>query len=131
MTTKHYVEYLCPGPLFSEEFSRELPERSSRAALVLAPRNSFAFRLYDLPGETPDLGPEFTVVPKRENVSHRYYIDGEIVTRQQVAEWGPEFRILHSNMGNQGWDPMVRCRTGNFQPLEDGEIVTSLPEETR
>ena len=130
MTTKHYVEYLCPGSLFPEEFSKELPERSVRAALTAAPNNAFAFTLYDLPNEVPDLGPEFQVIPKRQNTSHRYYINGEVITRQQVGAWGPEFRILYSNMGNQGWDPMVRCRTGNFQPLQDGEIVTAIPEET-
>lgn len=100
-----------------------LAERSVACARELAPNHAFAFILYDLPDETPDLGPEFTVIPKRQNQSHRYFIGGKIVTRDEVSGWGKEFSTLHFNMGNKGWNPMVLCRTGNYQPLLDGEIV--------
>ena len=120
---RHFAEYLSPGILFPEESSALLPERTVAIARKLAPKNAFAFTLYDLPDETPDLGSEFTVIPKRQNQSHRYFIGGLVFTREEVGAWGEGFRILHSNMANDGWDPIVLCRTGNYQPLLNGEIV--------
>lgn len=124
---RHKVRFYLPGSLFPDETSRDIDIRTTAAALSVAPGNAFAFVFYDLPDETPDLGPEFSVTPRPQNESGRYYIDAEPHTLAEVEAMGDDYRILASNMRGNRWVTIVRCRTGNWQPLEDGDrIVTTM-----
>lgn len=117
----HKARYLIPGIMFSEEVTRELPERSPEAAVAAAPDEAFGFTLFDVADETPDLGPEYRVVALPQNESDRYYIDGVLLDRGEVEAMGDDFLILASNMRINRWDTVVRCRTGNYQPFTPGE----------
>lgn len=132
MTITHHAEYLLPGLLMPESTRRTLTERSVTEALEHAPEAAFCFKLYST--ETPpDLGPDFTVTPKRKDESGRYYIAAEVFTAEQIEALPGDYTILLANMRGNRWDRLVRCRTGNWQPLEDGDVVleaaATLPEE--
>jgi hypothetical protein len=120
----HHAQYLLPGILMSESTTRQLSSRSPKEAVHGAPEGAFCFILYDLPDEIPDLGPEYTVRPKRQNESGRYYLRPvQILNLEQVEALGEDHRILASNMRANRWDWVVRCCTGNFQPFEDDDQV--------
>lgn len=127
----HKAEYLFPGSLFSEETVRVLPERSVEAAVEAAPKGCFCFTLYDT--ETaPDLGPDFKVLPVRKNVSGRYYLGGELYDVAAIESLASaealDLSILASNMRANGWERVIRCVTGNWQPFTDGDVLVNPME---
>lgn len=136
---RHRAKYLLPGSFFSEDESRELPERSVDAAVAAAPKHAFAFKLYD----TAILDFEFDAglwrvfpIPQNESVTH--YIGGEVFTCDDlralaVAEGKPDgYRVLIGNVTRytpSGYveGKAIRCRTGNWQPFEDGDVLVEAP----
>lgn len=123
---RHRVEYLIPGSLFPESIVRDIEPRTVEAALAEAPDLAFAFVLFDVE-DAPDLGPDFAVTPKRKNVSGRHYIDAEVFTAEQIEalDDGHDYGILLSNMRGNEWPALVRCRTGNWQPLDEGDRIVA------
>jgi hypothetical protein len=82
---RHMVKYLMPGSFFSEDTSRELPERNVEKAVALAPKAAFAFTLYDLPAVDFDYDDErFKVVAKATNESAKHYIGGQVYTADEL-----------------------------------------------
>lgn len=120
---RHFAEYSMPGSFLNEEEGRELDARDVAEAIAKAPASAFAFVLYDPPAEVPDVGPDFRVIPKRQNVSAKHYIDGTVRTLAEIEARGSEVGMLAANMRGNGWDRVVECRTGNFQPFEDGDQI--------
>jgi hypothetical protein len=118
------VEYQFPGVLFAETSSKRVTMRDPLEAVVMAPDESFAFRFYEVT-EAPDLGKEFNVTSVPRNFSGWHYIDAQIFTLEDVDAMGDDFHILASNMRCNGWDRVVRCRTGNFQPFETSDTIVS------
>lgn len=118
----HKVEYLMPGLLVSESITLDLSERSVKEAVDLAPKNAFCFTFFDVP-DAPDLGEEFTVTPKPQNRSGRYYLGGEVLTLKDVREHYGAYSILLSNMRGNEWDAVIKCRTGNFQPFTSEDVI--------
>lgn len=126
---RYQATYYIPGSFLSEEIVRPLDERSVHEALWKAPCGAFAFTLHDLADPPPDLGPEYHVSAVPQNASGRYYIDGEKFTLAEVESWGDQFKVLASNMRSNDWSTIVKCRTGNYQPLERGDrIIPSIEE---
>ena len=120
----HKVEFLLPGSFLPESVVRTLDERSVDAATTQVPAGAFCFVLFDVP-ETPDLGPDFVVTAKRQNVSGRYYLGGDVLTLAEVEALGPEKRILASNMRGNGWARVIKTRRGNWQPFTDEDALLS------
>jgi hypothetical protein len=119
-----YVEYLYPGAFFPEESARPVPERDPARIAREAPANVFAFRFYDVAATTVIVsGQEITTRSAAINATGRYYIDAEKLAAADVEALPGDHRILLANMRSNGWDPILRCRTGNFQPLEDGDVL--------
>lgn len=129
--TTHKAKYFIPGLLFSEETTRILEARDPTEAAAKAPRSAFAFELYDV--EEPDFDYDrerFDVVPKRQNVSGRYYLGGEVLTVAELKErFGddPAHRILIANIEGS-YPAAIRCRTGNWQPFEDGDTLLEVDD---
>ena len=121
----HRVTYYFPGSLFSEESTRTIDHRDPARAADDAPDGAFCFTLHDVE-ETPDLGPDFTVIPKPKNKTGRYYIGGEVFTVEQVEALDGDHDILAANMRCNGYEQVVRCRTGNWQPLEADDVVLEI-----
>lgn len=120
--TVHKVRYLFPGSLFPEEDARTLTSRSVEEARRLAPDGAYCFELYDT-ADPIDLGPEYTVTPKAQNKSGRYYLGGELFDREQIEAMGPDHEILAWNMRANKWDQVIRCTTGNFQPFNADDTL--------
>jgi len=124
--TTTYVRYLYPGSFFPEESVREVtgrdPERTAREADPAV----FAFEFFDrVKMAVVASGEEVEVGSGAIRKSGLYYIDAEPMTSADVAALPGDHSILLSNMRSNGWDPVLRCRTGNFRPLEEGDTVIS------
>lgn len=71
-------------------------------------------------------------VTEGDTPSYRIYV-GEQVTVADIESWpdAEDYRILLSNMRGNGWDPIVRTRRGNFQPINPEDVVVSSAEVSR
>jgi hypothetical protein len=127
MTVEHWVTYLFPGSFFNEEGSVKLTSRDQIEALKKMPRRAFAFSLYDVEVRTGVLEDGEKIVNRRTvNKGNKFYPDGAIYSKQDVArEFGID-SILYANMDCNDWKRLVKTRTGNFQPLEEGDEVVDL-----
>jgi hypothetical protein len=124
----YHVEYFIPGILMPETTTRRLecfPGDRVRVATKEAPERAFCFVLYELPDDVPPSTDEYRVTPKRRNVTARYYLPPCTVWTAEQLEMrnAEEFGILISNMRGNGWERVVECRTHNWQPLMEGDVV--------
>lgn len=132
---KHWAKYWTPGSFFAEDQAKELSDRSVDAALTRAPDSAFAFVLYDtaIADFEFDAG-LFRVFPISQNESAKYYIGGEVFTcddlRALAVEEGDakKYDILIANVtryrgGSAVEGRAIRCRTGNWQPFEDDDLL--------
>ena len=128
-TTTTNIAYQYPGSFFSEESVNPVEARNPQQHANDAPDTAFAFFYFDVVTTIVDVeGERIETSSGRRNISTTYYIDGELLTSAQVAALPGDHSILLSNMRSNGWDPIMRCRTGNFQPFEAGKhelLVTS------
>jgi hypothetical protein len=139
MKVKHWARYWLPGSFLSERDGRELPERTTDAAVAAAPEHAFAFELYDTAVADFDFDAGlFKVVPIPLDESAKHYLGGDVFTcdelRALAAEEGDprKYDILIANVSR--WTPegmvegrAIRCRTGNWQPFEDGDVLVGAP----
>lgn len=131
---KHHARYALPGSFFAESDSRELSDRSIDAAITRAPEHAFAFVLYD----TAEIDFEydealFRVTPRPQNESGRHYIGGEIFTPDELRELAVQegdphkYDVLIANVQGNRWGRAIRCRTGNWQPFEEADVLVAAP----
>jgi hypothetical protein len=136
--TQAVAKYFSPGAMFAEEDTVELPDRSVDAAVTRVPDHAFAFVLYDRPiiDFDYDAG-RFTVIPKLLNPSGKHYIGGQVFTCDELRalaeqEGDPDkYRVLIANVshyegGTNVEGRAIRCRTGNWQPFEEGDVVVDV-----
>lgn len=122
MSTQHKVEYLIPGSFMPEEVTRTVDHRDPARAAADAPPSAFCFTIFDVEA-APDLGPDFKVYPKPKNRTGRYYIDATVYELADVVAELGEQSILAWNMATNGWGRVVKCRAGNWQPLDDADTI--------
>lgn len=127
---KHHARYALPGSFLNESDSRELSDRSIDAAIARAPESAFAFVLYDTAEIDFEYDPAlFRVSPRPQNESGKHYIGGEVFTpdelRQLAAQEGEphKYDVLIANVEGNRWGRAIRCRTGNWQPFEEGDVL--------
>lgn len=125
MKVEHYARYYIPSLLWAGESSRQLKERSPEEALAQMPPEAFGFRLYDvevLVGVLENGEPVESRKVKRE--SEMYYPGGQKFTAAQVAKLDDsDYDILKSNTRANKYKALVKTRMGNWQPLEEGDII--------
>lgn len=127
VTTASYVTYYVPGVFVSEESVRPIATRNAQTAARFAPEDAFAFTFHDRVETTVTVGgQDVELTSKGINKSGRYYINAERLTADDVAALPGDHRILLSNMRSNGWETVLRCRAGNFQPLESGDEVITV-----
>lgn len=124
----HKARYFHPGSFVSEESTTRLTARDPQEALDRAPGSAFAFQLFDIPDPAAAqaaAGDGFEVIPKPFNESGRYYINGLLKTINQleIENRDGELDILIANAKCNNWPVLVLCRTGNWQPFEEGDEV--------
>jgi hypothetical protein len=123
-TITTYVEYFYPGSFYPETSAVAVTSREPERVAAEAPEAAFAFRFFDRASLTVSVGrKDVQLRSDRLNESGRYYIDAEDLTMADVAALPGDHKILLANMRSNGWEPVVRCRTGNFQPREAGDVL--------
>lgn len=113
---KTYVEFFVPGSFFSESSVKEVTDRSSPKNI---PDNVFAYRFYDI--EEVVLNGE-KLKSNTKNHSGMYYF-GKAYTLSEIKENFPSQEILISNMKCNNWKKVVKTKMGNFQPLNENDVV--------
>ncbi len=117
---KTYARFLFPGSFVSEESVKEVPSRN--VAELDIPGNAFALQFFDQGTAVFNVdGHEVEFTSKRINVSGNTYIGGLLMTLEEVRQRHPDKSNLIANMEGNGWNRVIQCRTGNFQPFEDGD----------
>jgi hypothetical protein len=119
--TAKYATIYYPGILFSESSTIKVRSFNPQTVLkkIKKEKSAFAFQFSErkeqgsgkerLTGSSKDVGP-------------KYYI-GEVLTAEQIVKLEGDYGILISNMKCNGWTHVVRCRAGNWQPLDPGDVV--------
>lgn len=128
-TVTTYARSLYPGAFFPEDETQEVSERDPAAFARNAPAGVFAFSFYDVASLDADIdGQPVTLRSRAFRESGLYYIDAEPLTVADIEALPGDRSVLLSNMRGNGWATVLRCRTGNFRPLEDGDVVISTAE---
>lgn len=128
MTKQIYVEYYYPGILMSETSQRKVKSRDLSEALRKLPENAFAFRFMERVESKVD---GETVRGDFKNYSGMYYPDGTKLSLAEVKKQYKKEKILISNMEINKYDHVVRCRTGNWQPLNKGDQIINIENELK
>lgn len=123
---RHTATPLYPGSFYPEEGRPvEISDASSGTALDAVPDDGRWFAVevatHVEKRYASSAGDEMWV-PSNSSDRYRIYI-GELLTSDDVRALPGDHTILLSNMQSNGWDPIVRTRRGNFQPLEEGDVV--------
>lgn len=113
---KTYVEFYFAGSFMSEISVHEVENRNRPIDI---PPNAFGYSFYDRE-ETVIDGEKLTGAIK--NRSPMTYF-GQAMTLDEVKRNVPNSNILISNMQCNGWDKVVRTKLGNFQPLQENDVV--------
>jgi hypothetical protein len=120
-----HVCYLTPGTFFSEDVTKDVPNRSIKGALKKMPKDAYAFYFYasevfEHEGEKfIKIGSKF-----RGNRSRKYYPGGKIFTTEELEREypGPEYEILRKNCEYNG-GKAVLTRMGNWQLFDKGDQI--------
>lgn len=112
-----YIEFYYRGAIFAETSVKEVASRDTKGVDV--PEGSYGFRYFDMMS-TEEGGVKMT--SGRLNISPIHYYGGRIMTLDEVRREMSDAHILISNIENNGYTRVIRCRTGNFVPFEDGDI---------
>lgn len=121
--TETFVELLYPGFLMPETGFDKVESRDPQAVADKYP-DAYCFQFCDQTSKeiTVD-GETKRVSGKRKNLSPKYYPNGLVLTVEDLRKMPGDYRILITNMECNNWPKVVRCRTNNFQPFEEGDVV--------
>lgn len=125
--TRFLAEYLAPGAFMSESYgTRELAEPTTEQVLEHQPNeNWFGARVSSVTEKMfrASDGEVAWVEENRPQLIFTVYNYGEIFDLERVKALGAGYDILVSNMEGNKWPRVVRTRLGNWQPLEDEDVV--------
>lgn len=126
MSTRTYVTVMYPGSFFPEESTRRVNSRDPDELLKTLEPGAFAFQFFDRT-EMEVAGETLTGQP--QNQSGTFYIGKEYSLAEVKAEFGAskERRILIGNLEGNNYARAVHCRTRNWRPLLEGDVV--IPTE--
>jgi hypothetical protein len=130
--TRKYVTatFLFPGSLFPEESEREVDTKDPKAVAKLAPKGAFCFVLQGWVTKTTTVnGEDFEKTERDGKGTGRFYLGGTVYTLAQLkAKFGsdPDKRILISNIEGNDWGKAIQCRTGNWQPFTDQDVLLDI-----
>ncbi len=118
---KTYVEFQYPGLLFSNISTQEVETRDT--SKLDMPKNAFAFNFFDIISMTIEVDGELVELEsKRIHKSNLHYYGGKVYTAQEIRRKFPQEKTLISNMRINGYKKVIKCRTGNWQPLEKDDV---------
>jgi len=114
---KHYMRLFFPGVFMAETSERLIQERDVNNITI--PDNCYGYMFYDI-AETMLHGVELRSGEINKTGIHYF---GKAMTLAEVKKELPSRRILISNMEMNGWNRVVKTRTGNFQQLEEDDCI--------
>ena len=121
-----HVSYYYPGLIVSDESTKHVLDRDPEREAREADERAYAFYYFDIVSAVVSVEDiRVQTRSERRNISCTYYINGEVLDIDQVAELPGDNRILLDNMRGNEWTRVIRCRTGNFQPFEDSDILVT------
>jgi len=118
-----YVEFYFSGMLFPEVSRQEMDSDDYREVRQDMPGRSYAFAFNRI--ETITV--EFSNGVRRKITqslgrSPIYYPDGKVFSIAEIKEQKPD-SVLYRNMCVNDWDAVVCTKQGNYQHLEEGDVV--------
>ena len=117
-----YVTFRTGVRFFPEDYNKGVDDYSLDG--VSMPDDAWAYRFYTVERKVTQDGDErFEKVSKPFNVTGWHYIQAEIKTSDDLDP--VEHFILLSNMRGNGWDKVVKCRFGNYQPFESNDVIAT------
>jgi hypothetical protein len=120
-----YVEFLYPGMLFGESSTQEVNTRD--LSKVKVPKNTFGFKFFDILSVVVDAdGKKVPLTSERTNVSPVHYYGGKIYTVAELKREFPNDDILIGNIEGNGYKKAIRCRTGDWRPFKETDILVSV-----
>lgn len=125
MNEKITATYYYPGSFFAEDMSKELLGATLADAMDARPDDRwFAVEIKRTPIKAfrADDGEE-RVLSGGEPVKVGKWYVGEEFTAEEVEALDGDHKILVSNMRGNGWPTVCRTRCGNWQPVEEGDVV--------
>lgn len=119
--TKHFVTFYYPGALVGESCVREIDHPFLKDTLDRdESKGAYGFSFHSVNYVYID-GEEY----KSEKVDQTgtFFIDGELITLEQIKEnfWG-EYTLI-ANMEGNCWEKVVRTNTGWFLPFEKNDQI--------
>ena len=127
---KHYVTFLSPGTLISEETTKEIDSWDTKKTIKMSKE------IKERHGATP-YGFYFTTRTRKPiefdsqetDRSKMHYLGGTVLTLAEIKERNdPKDRILISNMEGNGYDRVIE-NTNSWKvtvPFENGDIVHEI-----
>jgi hypothetical protein len=121
--TETFVEVLFPGFFMPEDSRFKVASRDPKAIADMYP-NAYCIQFYDLTSKEVTVdGEKQRASGKRKNLSPKYYPGGLVLTTEDVRNMPGDHGTLVTNMECNNWPRVVLCRTRNFQPFEEGDVV--------
>lgn len=114
---KHYVEFLHPGIIVTENSSEEVNHQNPD--LIKLPEGAFGFRFYDRQEKKSE---GELLVGKPKNHSH-WFMQGEVLTLIDVRLSFPDKKTLISNMERNKIRRVCKTKFGQFVPLEKEDTI--------
>jgi len=112
---KTYVEFFYPGAFVSETSTCEVTDRSP---VTDVPVGVYGYRFFSR--SEVEVDGEVLTGADKDHSGITYF--GEVMSLDDVAKL-PRTEILQSNMRGNGWASVVRTVRGNFQPINERDIV--------
>lgn len=138
MSRHHYVTFLSPGTLFSEQTTKpisswDIPTATRMAADIIerhgAKPYSFQFHTNIEADPVPDgEGGLLNVLPRRADESGMHFLGGEVFGYQRIKDRrDPKDEILLSNMCCNGWAFVVESTNGykSVHPFEEEDVLVN------
>lgn len=124
------VKTLSASGLFIKEGVSELAGRSIQEIAENADRSTVGFFTQKVAtGSVVIEGQTIELTSKPFDRSGTSWIDGEVLTLEQVKTRMPTEKSLIANMERNGWPLVVKTRAGSFQPFVEGDsVVLSVPK---
>lgn len=136
-----YIEMLERGAVLPERHLHTVDGRDPRRDAKAVAGQVFAFRYFEAAAVADRFGVlsecdlcrrwragDLSADLEPTNLSGFYYIDADLLSLADVRAMNRDggYDILISNMQNNGWDSILRCRTGNFRLLRRDDAVIRL-----
>ena len=115
---KHYVEFMLPGLIVSESCTKGIPLRIP--VDVEVPKHCYAFRFFDVEEIVFD---RERFSGQRKNYSGYYFVNGELLDYDQVAEKLGNDSICARNMKCNGKEHVFASNSGGHYPFDDKDVV--------